>query len=100
MPPFFATPTDVMVQKDCYIVVMDLPGFSLEDIEMEIESSSLIINGTRRIDIWGNPDKFLIAERKAGHFSKVIKFPENIETRRLEFNYADGTLFILLNNPK
>ncbi|MBQ2504454.1 MAG: Hsp20 family protein, partial [Lachnospiraceae bacterium] len=42
--------TDVREKDDAYEVIVDLPGFKKEDIEVELENGYLTINATKGLD--------------------------------------------------
>jgi HSP20 family molecular chaperone IbpA len=95
----WAPPVDVMAEEGHYIVVMDLPGLVPDEVEVTIESSFLIVSGILRVTLYGNPDKFIIAERKGRKFYRKIPFPEDLNGISLTSDYRDGVLILDLIIP-
>lgn len=93
-------PVDLIAEDGRYIMAMELPGISPDELEIIIESSFLTIEGIRRVPFLADPDKYIIAERKASRFYREIPLPENIEGWSLRRDYRDGVLILILSGPE
>jgi HSP20 family molecular chaperone IbpA len=87
----------LMVGPGEYMVEIDLPGFSPDQLEVQIESSSLIISGVRRLTYYVDEPQYLIAEREGMRFLREFKFPVDLTGARIEHNYMDGVLKLRLS---
>jgi len=89
--------TDITETKDAYIVQADLPGFSKEDIHIDIEKNRLTIRAKRDVqtEVRDDKDRIIRQERHAGEFVRSFEV-ENINQDRVEANLENGVLQIKL----
>ena len=63
------TPTaDVYEAPDSYVVQVELPGLSEEDIDIRVKENRLVVKGVRRLAASTRPDSFHRMERSYGPF--------------------------------
>jgi HSP20 family protein len=79
-----------------YYVRAELPGMNTEDIEISATDSSLSISGQRIIPREGDNVRYHRREREAGKFSRMISLPGSVDTDKVEANFMDGILTIVL----
>jgi HSP20 family protein len=79
-----------------YYVRAELPGMNSEDIEVSATDSSLSISGQRIITKEGENVRYHRREREGGKFSRMITLPGSIDTDKVEANFREGILEILL----
>lgn len=82
--------------EDSTIVITELPGFSLEDIDISVVGNSLTLSGSRQPEALGEDGKYHRRERSYGKFSRTIQLPYNIEMTKVEAIYEKGILHISL----
>lgn len=88
-------PVDILETPDDLMIVMDVPGLAPESLTVEIEGSSVIVSGDRRLD-YGAGLKFHCLERAEGSFSRRIQILAAVDGRESEVRLADGLLRIRL----
>ncbi|CDR95278.1 small heat shock protein, putative [Babesia bigemina] len=80
------------------VVLMELPGFSHNDITVECGLGELIISGPRPKDElyekFGNNLDIHIRERKVGYFYRRFKLPHNALDKSVAVSYSNGILDI------
>ncbi|KAK1938726.1 small heat shock protein [Babesia divergens] len=80
------------------VILMELPGFSSNDINVECGLGELIISGPRPRDElyekFGNNLDIHIRERKVGYFYRRFKLPHNALDKSVTVTYANGILDI------
>lgn len=93
--------TDIQEGKDAYLVQADLPGFSKEDIEIEVENNQLTIRAKRE-DNKETTDENNKVIRKERHFGEFVRsfYVDNIDQDRVEAKLEDGVLNITLPKVK
>ena len=84
-----------MVEHDEDVVVSaSLPGFKPEDVEVTVEKGLLSIKAERATEDEKHDGSYLIRERRAGAFRRVLRLPDTVDSDNAETNYADGVLTV------
>src|SRR5258707_4234365 len=87
-------PTDVVETENAIQVKVDLPGHSLEEIEVHLEGDTLTIRAERKAEkVEG---KLLRSERFYGVYSRTFVLPESVHSSQPHAHYAQGVLAITL----
>ena len=99
----YMTPkVDVMQKKDCYVLCMDLPGKTEDDVEITLKNDVLTIaaaekkaeenkNEEAKEEIW------LIRERTAygsQKFRRTFTLPKDIDVSKVSANFKNGVLSV------
>ncbi len=87
---------DVYRCDDGWIVKVDLAGVCADDLEIELEDSSLVIHGCRRDTFYQEGYSYHQMEITYSRFEKTLQFPCSIEAGSLAHDYRDGFLIIKL----
>jgi HSP20 family protein len=87
---------DVYRNNDGWIVKVDLAGICSDDLEIEIDQSSLKIRGCRRDTFFKEGFSYQQMEITYSRFEKTIQFPCAIEEASLAHDYRDGFLVVSL----
>ena len=87
---------DVYRTRDGWIVKVDLAGVSSEDLEIEIDGSTLRIAGCRRDTFYGEGVSYHQLEITYSRFEKTLQFPCSIEGATVMRDYRDGLLILHL----
>jgi len=91
MIKFEIFPVDILDKEDKFIVIMDIPGVSPQDLEIYGEEYSITIKGIKRTVKDGT---FLTMERFSGKFSRKIQFPQGINISKATAKIENGVLFL------
>jgi HSP20 family protein len=87
-------PTDVLETENAIQVKVDLPGHSLEEIEVHLEGDTLTIRAERKAEkVEG---KLLRSERFYGVYSRTFVLPDSVDGSKPEAQYAQGVLTVTL----
>jgi HSP20 family protein len=90
VPPLNAWMTDEAV-----FVEAELPGFSLDKVELTVTGRDLTIRGERdETNGAGDTTKVLRRERPMGAFVRTIRLPVEIENEGMQATLKDGVLRI------
>lgn len=87
---------DVYRCDEGWIVKVDLAGVCADDLEIEIQHSSLMIRGCRRDTLYQEGFSYHQMEITYSRFEKTIHFPCAIEEASLVHDYRDGFLIVNL----
>ncbi len=90
------TPADVIDEGDRVRVVVDLPGFRKEDIEIYAEGNDLIIKAVRKEEEEEKKGNYLRRERRYGEVYRRIPLPEGLELDKAKATYNNGVLEIVI----
>jgi HSP20 family protein len=91
-------PLDVTESEEGYVVNASVPGINPDDVEITIEEDVLTIKGEFSKDSEIEEETYLIRERRAGSFSRSIRFPVEVNAEAVDAIYENGVL--TLNVPK
>ena len=86
--------TDIREMDDSYEVVIDLPGFKKDEIEVQLENGYLTISAAKAIDKdeTDKQGKYLRQERYAGSMSRSFYVGENITEEDIHGKFENGIL--------
>ena len=92
-----APPADIEETDDAYVVDIELPGVSKQDLDIEIADGRLTVRGERR-------EKARVGvlrrrERTVGRFQYALTLPGDVDEDGMVVNLCDGVLTIRLSKP-
>jgi len=73
-----------------YLVCLDVPGMSKDDINVEISGNQLRISGERKSESGGKRKGYF--ERSYGSFERSLTLPSDVSGDNIEANYRSGVL--------
>ena len=83
-------PMDAWRQGDVFQIEFDLPGVSLDAIELDVERNVLTVRAER---VGRNGDwEMLASERPRGVFSRQLVLGDNLDLDQIEAHYDAGVL--------
>lgn len=87
---------DIYETPDKIILKADLPGISLDDIELKIENNTLTIRGERRMDKETKQEDYHRIERAYGSFSRSFTLPNTVDVDKVKAEHKNGILEVIL----
>ena len=98
-----ATPkVDVKEEKDSYLLEMDLPGKTDNDINIELDRNVLTISSQTKSEKEEEKaeaktaGKYLIKERSYSKFSRSFTLPEDVDSENLSAKVTNGVLTVTM----
>ena len=82
-----------------YTVTTELAGVKAENINVRQDGEYLLIEADIPEETTETQDdnkRWLVRERRSGHFSRRIRLPQNVDFARAEAQYHDGVLTLTL----
>ncbi len=82
-----------------YTVTTELPGVKSENINVRQDGDYLLIEADIPEETSEQQDdnkRWLVRERRSGHFSRSIRLPQNVNFDKSEATYHDGVLTLTL----
>lgn len=86
---------DVYQENDNYIVEVDLPGFTKEDISIAYNNDLLTIRAQHAEETSDESKKYVYRSRSRSLFTRQIRF-SNINSDAIEAKYDNGVLKVTL----
>lgn len=91
--------TDLSDTGDAFKLESELPGFSKDDIKIDIENDVLTISAERKSEDEEKKNSFVKRERFYGSYSRSFDV-SGIDVDTIEASYADGVLTLILPKKK
>ena len=79
-----------------YHIEVDLPGMKKEDINVQIEDSTLIISGERKVKEEIKEENYYKIESNFGSFSRSFTLPEEADIENIHAESEDGVLEVIV----
>ena len=89
-----AMPMDAFRKGDTFYVKLDLPGISLDTIDLTVEQNVLTIHATRP-GLDGDVEP-LVAERPAGTFTRQVFLGDTLDADNIQADYTAGVLTLAI----
>lgn len=86
-------PVNVFSDKDGYVVKLEIPGVSPDDVNIEAEGRTLTVSGKREVAL-PPAGSFHRRERGAGQFSRSFQLPADLDLGRAEASCKHGVLTV------
>ena len=87
-------PVNIASVGDDVRVTAELPGMSLEDVDVSVSGQMLTIRGERRPDTNADEQDFDRRERRFGSFSRSVQLPAPVAAEKAQAHYVNGILDI------
>ncbi|MCK4835685.1 MAG: Hsp20/alpha crystallin family protein [Candidatus Aminicenantes bacterium] len=84
--------TDIFETKDEYVLRLEVPGMSKDDIQVEFNQDTLAIKGERKEEKEVKQEDFHRTERCCGTFTRSFNLPKNIDEKKIDASLKDGIL--------
>jgi len=92
----WAPMVDISERKDAYLVMVELPGVGLDDLEITFQDGLLTIQGERYDGHDASTEKLHRVERRYGTFRRSITLPSHVMADGIEATTQDGVLQIMV----
>jgi HSP20 family protein len=88
----WAPPVDIYETDDAFMLKAELPGFSKEDVNLEIHENRLIIRGERKRETEAKEDQYHRLERAYGRFERAFWLPTTVDAEHIQASFKNGIL--------
>ena len=89
----FIPEMDIYETEDDFEITLALPGMRKEDIEINLEGTTLTISGERELQEDENK-KYHRIESRFGSFKRTLPLPNAIDEENINATYENGVLTI------
>ncbi len=87
-------PVDVYESPERFVITMELPGVSPDEVDISIENSVLTVRGERSFYQQMAERDFHRIERRFGSFGRTVSLPSTADAERIEASFDAGVLQI------
>lgn len=94
--PAFMPAVDIIEEKDDYIVKVDLPGLSKNDVKITVQNDILTIRGEKNQVKETKDINYRRMERSYGAFQRSFTLPSSVKNEKIDATFNDGVLTISL----
>ena len=85
---------NITEDADSYYVSAELPGVKPADLDLNVTANQLTLSGERKISEEVIDARYHRREREAGHFSRAVALPGDIDTEAVKARMVDGVLTV------
>ena len=94
-PVVFTPPIDIFETPDGLVLLADLPGVTLESLELQVQDNKLTLYGKVKPDL--PPDARMIHQEYAvGHFLRSFILSDEVDHERISAKLNQGVLEVVL----
>jgi len=87
---------DIYEDDSAFLIKLELPEVSREDVKVNLNDNTLSINGERRFENEDKRDGYHRVERSYGQFYRSFTLPPNVDTQSINAQFKDGMLRLTL----
>ncbi len=93
-------PMDLVETEDDFVLRVDLPGVSQDDVSIELEANVLTVTGERKAEHEDRKEGYYRVERAAGVFRRSLTLPEGVDPERVKASFDRGVLEVRVPKPE
>ncbi len=94
--PTWQPSVDIYEMADALLVQVEAPGLSLDDLNLSLDGSKLIVEGNRVRPPLPSPARVALVEMTYGKFRRVLPLPADVDGDAIEATYDAGVLQIYI----
>ncbi|MCY4524393.1 MAG: Hsp20/alpha crystallin family protein, partial [Halobacteriovoraceae bacterium] len=83
-------PLDYEEQEHRFLINLDMPGVSKNDVKIEVNKGLLTVKAERKEEV----EKKNYTEKCYGSFQRTVKIPGNIKEDKISAKFKDGVLTV------
>lgn len=89
-------PVDIVETENELMLTADVPGVSLDNIDIRVENGTLALKGERKAEQSHNGRGYHRIERNYGAFGRYFSLPETVDTEKVRADLKNGVLTVVL----
>jgi HSP20 family protein len=93
---FWSPAVDIREREDAYLVEIELPGLTKDDVKITMENNILTIQGEKKHEKEERRGDYHRSERVYGSFQRSFTLPSSVKNDKIEAQYKNGILTVSL----
>jgi HSP20 family protein len=87
---------DVYEDENAFLIKIDLPEVTRDDVKVSLNDNTLSISGERRVENEEKKENYHRVERSYGQFYRSFTLPPNVDPMAIDAKFKDGVLRLTL----
>lgn len=92
----FSPALDLVESEKEYLLRLEVPGIPRENLDVNLVGQTLTVSGHREKAERKENEMLLWEEREAGRFTRTIKLPQGVDSKKIDALCQDGILTVHL----
>ena len=92
----FSPPTNIFSNKETVTIELSVPGFSRNDINIEVENGALIVYGDFTVEQEKSDQNYHLSEFKTRSFKRSWDLDNSVNVDNINASYESGILTITI----
>ena len=92
-------PVDLVEAEDHFVLKVDLPGLSEDDVSIEVQDGNLTISGERSAEHESSERGWYRIERSFGSFNRSLTLPDGVDAEAISARFDRGVLEVRIPKP-
>jgi HSP20 family protein len=88
--------TDIKATDKAYVLAVELPGLTRNDVDIAIDGDLLTVSGHKAEEREDASAAYRVSERRYGRFERSFAVPPDVDRKGIEAQFKDGVLKVLL----
>ncbi|MBD3368652.1 MAG: Hsp20 family protein [Candidatus Eisenbacteria bacterium] len=85
---------DISETEDAIVVTAEVPGVSMDDVDVSVDENQLVISGEKRQEEEEKEKNYYRMERSYGSFKRIFTLPRSADIDRVAATHKDGVLTV------
>lgn len=94
--PLWEPALDFSEGEKAYVVRLEIPGVTRDDLDVTIDGTLLTLSGKREVREEKKGEDFLWQERQMGRFMRTLRLPAPVRESEVMATYENGILTVTL----
>jgi len=87
---------DIAETEDSIVVTAEVPGVSMDDIDVSVDENQLVISGEKKQEDEQKEKSFYRMERSYGSFKRIFTLPRSADINKVSAVHSDGVLTVTI----
>ncbi|HQE94619.1 MAG TPA: Hsp20/alpha crystallin family protein [Candidatus Marinimicrobia bacterium] len=96
----FSPAVDIIEEDKAYNIQVELPGMNKDDIKIAVKDNYLTISGEKKRESKVEDKNYQRTERIYGSFQRSFRLDDSVEADKIEAEFKDGVLNIVIPKKK
>ncbi len=97
---WFSPPSEASSDDTDYIIEAELPGVSIDDIDLTLHDGIITLKGEKRSSRQESGDSYFFSERRYGAFARNYQLPKDVDPESIRAEMKEGVLNIRIARTK